>query len=307
MHQSGFEVRVSAAESAPDLATLLAQLEACQCRLELLASNFGSADSDELRRLSEQLAQILAGLHAWSERGNHPAPTPNTLRSLLSLARADLASQLADDATPAEHLDRIVHLAQGLVPGTEHAAVSSLRGDMVATLAATSNVPRELDRVQADLGTGPIFQVRAVHGVLRIDDVGDDPRWPKYSAQLQEAGIRSVLVCDLPMSHNPPSVLSLYASRRRAFSAAAELVMPVFAARAAIALAHADELSNLHRAIDSRQVIGEAVGILIERYRLSAEEAFERLVSASQRRHVKLRELAVRMTETGEDPEGVTM
>lgn len=283
---------------------LLAQLETCQCRLELLAKNPESADLDEL---SEQLAQILAGLRALADSPQRRTPTPTTLRSLLSLARADLASQLADDATPAEHLDRIVHLAQGLVPGTEHAGVSTLHGDAVTTLAATSDIPYQIDRIQADLGTGPIFQVRAVHGVLRIHDVRDDPRWPKYGARVDELGIHSVLVCELPMSHGTPGILSVYARRRRAFSAAAELVVPVFAARAAIALAHADELSNLHRAIDSRQVIGEAVGILIERHRLSADEAFARLVSASQHQHVKLRELAIRMAETGEDPENVTM
>src|SRR4051794_26700430 len=188
------------------------------------------------------------------------SPTPSTLRSLLSLARADLASQLDDDATPAEHLDRIVHLAQHLVPGTEHAGVSSVKGDDIATLAATSSVPARIDQIQRELGTGPIFQVRAVHEVLRIDDLGADGRWPNYASGVQAAGVRSVLVCELPMTHGIPSVLSLYASRRRAFSTAAELVVPVFASRAAIALAHAEEVSNLHRAIDSRQVIGEAVG-----------------------------------------------
>jgi GAF domain-containing protein len=235
------------------------------------------------------------------------APTPSTLRSLLSLARADLASQLADDATPAEHLDRIVHLAQHLVPGTEHAGVSLLKREDITTLASTSSVPVEVDQIQRDLGTGPIFAARAVHDVLRIDDVTTDGRWPKYADELERLGVHSVLISELPMTHGTVSLLSLYASRRRAFSTAAELVVPVFAARASIALAHAEEVANLHRAIDSRQVIGEAVGILMERHRLASDEAFERLVRASQRKHVKLRDLAVRMTETGEDPENVTM
>jgi AmiR/NasT family two-component response regulator len=100
-------------------------------------------------------------------------------------------------------------------------------------------------------------------------------------------------------------VLSLYSSRRRAFSPAGELVAPVFASRAAIAVAHADQVHNLRRAIGSRQVIGQAVGILMERHRLSADDAFERLVIVSQRAHVKLRDVAARMTETGEDPEQI--
>src|SRR5262245_21697953 len=96
---------LSAPESTPDPATMLTQLEACQRRLELLASNTETADPDEHSRLSGELAQILAGLRAWADSPHHRAPTPTTLRSLLSLARADLASQLGDDATPAEHLD----------------------------------------------------------------------------------------------------------------------------------------------------------------------------------------------------------
>ncbi|HZC73283.1 MAG TPA: ANTAR domain-containing protein [Jatrophihabitans sp.] len=290
-----------------ELATLLAQLDACQCRVALFAADPSAVSQEELSRLSDELADLAAELRSWSDTAQRRSPTPSTLRSLLSLARADLASQLADDATPAEHLERIVQLAQGLVPGTEHAGVSTVKGDVVATIAATSSVVSEVDRIQGELGMGPVFQVSAVHEVVRVDDLGNDARWPKYAAQVQELRVRSVLVCELPMTHGTPSVLSLYAGRRRAFSTSAELVVPVFAARAAIALAHADEVSNLHRAIDSRQVIGEAAGILMERHRLGSEQAFARLIGASQHRHIKLRDLAVRITETGEDPESVTM
>lgn len=293
--------------TGPQAAALLAQLDACQARLALLAAGSANSRAAELHEMRQQLAAIETGLRSLAESGNRRTPTPSTLRSLLSLARADLAIELANDATPAQHLDRIVRLAQSLLPGTEHAGVSVLRRDVIETLAATSTVPAEADQVQADLGEGPSMQVHVTHEVVRINDTFTDPRWPKFAAQLQNLGLRSVLVCEVPMTHTTPSVLSLYAQRRHAFSAAAELVAPVFAARAAVALAHADEVSNLHRAIDSRQVIGEAVGILMERHRLSAREAFDRLVSASQRRHTKLRELAIRMTETGEEPESVTL
>jgi AmiR/NasT family two-component response regulator len=95
----------------------------------------------------------------------------------------------------------------------------------------------------------------------------------------------------------------VYSSRARGFSAATDVVAPVFASRAAIALAHAEQVRNLRRAIGTRQVIGEAVGILMERHRLTAGQAFERLITASRHRHVKLRELATRLTETSEDPD----
>lgn len=69
----------------------------------------------------------------------------------------------------------------------------------------------------------------------------------------------------------------MYASRPAAFDAAAELVVPVFAARAAIAIAHAEKVADLKRGMASRQVIGEAVGILMERHRLSAQQALDTL------------------------------
>jgi ANTAR domain len=97
-------------------------------------------------------------------------------------------------------------------------------------------------------------------------------------------------------------VLSVYSSRPAAFDAAAELVLPVLAARAAIAIAYADTVANLRRAIESRQVIGQAVGILMERHRLSPKHAFDRPVTAPQHSHIKLRELAIRISETGEEP-----
>jgi len=97
-------------------------------------------------------------------------------------------------------------------------------------------------------------------------------------------------------------VLSVYAGHPAAFDAAAELVIPVFAARAAIAAAYADKVTHMHRAIESRQVIGQAVGILMERHRLSPQQAFDNMVTTSQQSHIKLRELALRINETGEEP-----
>ncbi len=91
----------------------------------------------------------------------------------------------------------------------------------------------------------------------------------------------------------------------QSFTRVSETVLPVFASRASIALAQIDQISNLHRAINSRQQIGQAVGILMERHKLTPEGAFERLVQTSQNSHIKLRDLAVHICETGQDPEDI--
>ena len=289
--------------TVPEFSRALALLEECRVRIAALAAGAAAPLDAELSEVRRQLDAAVGELCALRPAQRRSAPTPATLRSLLTLARADLAEHLTASGTPLEQLTTIVSLAQQLVPGTQHATVSVIRdADEVETLVSTSSLGAAADAVQGDLQEGPAFEVGERHGTLRIVDVRHETRWPKYSARLQELGLRSVLACELPLT-GEGGVLTLYSGRRHAFGEAAELVVPVFAARASIALSHADRVLNLRRAIGTRQVIGEAVGILMERHRISADDAFERLVSASQNSQVKLRELATRVTETGQEPE----
>jgi ANTAR domain-containing protein/GAF domain-containing protein len=288
----------------PEFLRVLVLLEECRDRIGALTAGAAAPLGGELSEVRDQLDSAIGELRALRPAQRRSAPTPATLRRLLTLAREDLAEQLTARETPLEQLTTIVSLAKRVVPGTEHATVSVIRDvDEVETLASTSSLGTAADGVQGDLQEGPAFQVGEQHGTLRIVDLRHETRWPKYTARLQELGLRSVLACELPLTGQPGGVLTLYSARRQAFRDAAELVVPVFAARASIALVHADRVLNLRRAIGTRQVIGEAVGILMERHRISAEDAFERLVSASQNSHVKLRELAMRVTETGEEPD----
>jgi hypothetical protein len=289
--------------STPSLTGILSRMAECQARLSA-TDPAGLAPAD-VTLLSEHLADVEKDLREWARPPRQRStPTPPTLRTLLLLARADLAVELSGEPTPTEQLARVVCLAVRLVPGTEHAGVSLQRGGQkVENLAATSTIATACDQARHDLGEGPLPQVGVIHGSIRIDDLGAERRWPRFAARAVELGVRSMLVCELPGTRGGTGMLSLYSSRRRGFNAASELVAPVFASRAALALAHAEQVLNLRRAIGTRQVIGEAVGILMERHRLTADQAFERLVTVSQHRHVKLRELATRLTETGEEPD----
>jgi len=284
---------------------LIAQLAEFQLRLS-------SLDPAEITREDlDQLADLLAGVEQElraRERSPRTLSVPTTLGTLFSLARADLAAALSGELTAREQLARVVELAVRHVPGTQHAGIAQLQPpNKIETVAATSMVADACDQAQHESGAGPTVQLSQAHQTMRIDDLRAEPRWPAFAARALEAGVRSMLVCELPATRGTRAALSLYSARRRGFTAAAELVAPAFASRASIALAHASEVSNLHQAIASRQVIGEAVGILMERHRLTAEHAFERLVIASQHRHIKLRELAGRVTETGEEPDTVGM
>jgi hypothetical protein len=292
------------AMSVSEFSQVLLLLDECRERIAALAADAAAPRGAELDEVRGQLDAAASELDALRPVERRPAPTPATLRQLLTLARGDLADQLTTSESPLEQLSTIVSLALRLVPGAEHATVSVIRAaNEVETLVSTSTLGAAADAVQGEIQEGPAFHVGEVHGTLRILDIAHKTGWPKYTARLQELGLCSVLASELPLTRHPGGVLTLYSARRHAFGDDAELVVPVFAARASIALAHADRVLNLRRAIGSRQVIGEAVGILMERHRISAEDAFERLVSASQTSHVKLRELATRVTETGQEPD----
>jgi GAF domain-containing protein len=251
-------------------------------------------------RSAESPGFVTAALHA--ELADTSELTVESIVRLLTLVRADLAAELDHDATPEELLDHVVHVATRLVPGADDAGIALVTDTGLQTCAAAGDAAVAADDIQRALGEGPSQQVITDGQTLRIADLLTEPRWADFGAQVAQLGVRAVLACPLPMPRKRAGVLSLYSARPGAFDAAAELVVPVFAARAAIAAAYADKVTNLHRAIESRQVIGQATGILMERHRLSPKQAFDTMVAASQESHLKLREVALRINETGEEP-----
>ncbi|HLY34157.1 MAG TPA: ANTAR domain-containing protein, partial [Jatrophihabitantaceae bacterium] len=136
----------------------------------------------------------------------------------------------------------------------------------------------------------------------RVDDLRDDERWPEFATKASELGIRSVLAVPLMTTKGILGALNLYAHAPAAFDNDAETIASVFATHAAIALFHVELEANLRMGLSTREEIGRAVGILMERHRVSAARAFDMLVVASQRSHRKLRYIALWVNETGEDP-----
>jgi PAS domain S-box-containing protein len=233
--------------------------------------------------------------------------TDSELSRLLSVARADLASELSDEQGPEVLLQRIVELTLRWVPGTEHASVARVLDDhTLRTAAASGDTALACDKVQNQTEQGPAFNAIGEHATIRVDDLTQERRWPAFAQRAAETQIRSVLVCELPVTRGAPATLNMYSSQPDAFTAIAELVAPVFAARASIAIGHTDDVHNLRQAIVTRQTIGQAAGILMERHKFTADEAFDRLVTASQNRHIKLREIAAQVVQTGEEPDEIT-
>ncbi|MGH3499895.1 MAG: ANTAR domain-containing protein [Nocardioidaceae bacterium] len=156
--------------------------------------------------------------------------------------------------------------------------------------------------MQHELGEGPCHDVLWDHHTSTVEDMAGETRWPNYSPQAAALGIGSVLAFQLSTAENTLGALNLYSTRAHAFDEPSHEVGVVFAAHAAVGLGWARTEAQLHEAIESRQVIGEALGILIERKRITSTEAFEMLSQASQDFNIKLHEVAAKVVETGEEP-----
>ncbi len=226
----------------------------------------------------------------------HPADPDGIAAALAGMAR-----DLLDAPTFQQTLDRVVTHAVELVDGCEAAGILVVTDGAVRTLAATHDLARESDRIQGELGEGPCLHATLLEEpVFRITDMAAaTDRWPRYAPAAHELGIGSAMGFWLFTEEQNLGALNLYASRPDAFGRRTEHIGWLLAAHAAVAFASARHEAELHEAIGIRQDIGEAVGIVMERHKLTGEQAFELLRTESQARNVKLRDLARLVTERG--------
>jgi ANTAR domain-containing protein/GAF domain-containing protein len=189
-------------------------------------------------------------------------------------------------------LDRIVQAAAGTVPGADYASITVRRADgRLITTAATAAIVREADELQYELGEGPCYDAVTVDTVTYSPDLSRDPQWPRFGPKVAEMGLLSQMGLRLINRDGEVTGLNLYSHSRKAFEDP-EGLPELFASHARVALGYATQLQTLQGAIGSRETIGKAIGILMERYDLTSERAFEFLIRQSQNSNVKLRDVA---------------
>ena len=208
----------------------------------------------------------------------------------------------------ADTLERVVGLACETIDGCDFAGIFLLEDDGVTTTAHTDPIVIEIDALQHRYNQGPCLDAVADNATLYVDDLADDTRWPLYGPGAAAAGVRSVLALSLSAS-GTKGVLNLYARYPQAFGVidrAKGLILAGLAGHAlSTAQAHDAEtqrLDNLQGALLTRAVIGQAQGILMERERVTAVQAFDILRRASQHLNIKLRDVAQNLVDTGESP-----
>ncbi|MDG4832808.1 GAF and ANTAR domain-containing protein [Solwaraspora sp. WMMD1047] len=236
------------------------------------------------------------------DRGNGPAdPAPLLSRDDLAGRFGDLARTLHAETDVAHTLDAIVRAAVDTVPGAAHAGIMRVEGrSRITTPAATDKLVQQVDQVQYETGQGPCLTALYDEHTVRMPDVAQDGRWPEFAVGAQALGVGSMLSFQLYAADDAVGALNLYAPAPHAFDDGSEHVGLLFAAHAAVALANAEQHEQLTEAVRTRDLIGQAKGILMERYKLTGEQAFALLVRGSQQTNVKLRDLAEHLVHSGE-------
>lgn len=211
----------------------------------------------------------------------------------------DFARAVSGRDSTEERMQRAVEMIVDLVEGCDHAGVTIARGGRLATPAASDDVVIEGDRWQYELNEGPCLDsVRLEHTVIS-QDLSRDPRWPRWSAKAQESlGIEAMMSLLVFTERDTYGALNLYADRRDVWDDEGIGLAYALAGHLATAVADALEIAHRNKAMLNRTVIGQAEGILMERFGLDAEQAFGYLRRMSQTTHTKLAALAEELVRT---------
>jgi transcriptional regulator with GAF, ATPase, and Fis domain len=211
-------------------------------------------------------------------------------------AFGEVARSLATPGDLATILDTIVRLAVDHLAACEYAGISFVEKRTITSPASSHEVPRILDAIQSETGEGPCIDAIKEHEVFLTGDLRREERWPRFSTRAHaETGVSSVASLRLFVDDKTMGALNLYSRALDAFDDTDVALGAVFAVHAAVALSAAEREGMLERKAQSRDVIGQAKGILMARSGATDEEAFAVLKAASQRLNLKLRDVAERV------------
>jgi GAF domain-containing protein len=209
----------------------------------------------------------------------------------------ELTTAFAKAIDVEETLRRITAAAVDLVDGVDYADVMLVDGNEVRSIAPTAPLMTELDHVQIRHQRGPCWEAAVADSTVRSADLRHDERWPEFAAAAVGSGVRSSLSFQLYSHHRGFGALNLLSTRPHAFNLDAEITLAMLATQAAITLITADKETQFQSALASRDIIGQAKGILMERYKLDASQAFSTLVKLSQETNTPVRRIAQQLAE----------
>jgi GAF domain-containing protein len=193
-----------------------------------------------------------------------------------------------------------------LVDDADSGCVTTLRRGVRSVVACTDPVADELCRLQYESGEGPIDDELWHADTVVSADLETETRWPSFAAVAVDSGIRSLAAFRLYTGQGDLGALVLYSRTAYAFGTDAVIVGQAIAAHAAIAMLAAGEREQYETALASRDIIGQAKGMLMERYDLDAVAAFDLLTALSQSENIPLRRIAQSLVDAEHPINSVT-
>jgi GAF domain-containing protein len=217
----------------------------------------------------------------------------------LAQRMAELARASAAPRSVEEVLSDVTAAATELIPGADTAGVLLIgRGGKFESIAGTSELPHRLDELQMKFSEGPCVEAALDELIVRTEDFRSEQRWPRYSAAVVEIGVLSGLSFKLYTADRTAGALNLFSFKPEAFDAEDETTGVVLAAHAAAAILASRQGEQLESALSTRDRIGQAKGIIMERFGVDDVQAFEMLRRLSQDSNTRLIEVAQRVIDT---------
>ena len=198
-----------------------------------------------------------------------------------------------------EVLRQLVDLAKEALDGADEVSTTLVRNDRAWTAAYTGELALDADELQYERDYGPCMDAGRTGTTFLITDMREETRWPDYAAHVVERGVLSSLSVPLPIQTDVIGALNCYSRKPAAFSTTTIEVAEELAGHVAVAVGNAVAyteaatlVEQMRKAMDSRSVIDQALGVVMAQNRCDAQAAFAILTRASQNRNVKLREIA---------------
>jgi GAF domain-containing protein len=212
---------------------------------------------------------------------------------------AQFALELHDVDGVEETVEAVAQFALQAVGCTAASVVLIVKSCRPVLMSLTDPVLGEVYREQLAAGTGPLLDTISSEQVVLIDDVATESRWSaQWVRQMTDAGIRSAVHMPLSVTRKAEAVLSLYSDQLYAFTDDDLAIAGILARHASVAIASARNEVSMYAAVDARKLVGQAMGILMERFDLTGEMAFEVLKRYSQDYNRKLRDVAQELVDT---------
>ena len=224
-------------------------------------------------------------------------PSQSTNASLDAAVFAEFATNLYASGGVTETVDMVVRFALTALDCTHAGVVFAVGGARAEVAAVTHPALADIYLGQVKAGEGPVVAALTGMNPVLVRDTRTEPRWPAWAAQVQDLGVASVLDLPMKVSRRTIGTLCLYSSRRDGFSTDDQAVAQILARHAAVALATARHEQALAKAVDARKLIGQAMGILMERYNLDSDQAFAVLRRYSQDTNTKLNRIAQQLIQ----------